>query len=226
MRRDVRAPILASILCALLLAPLAVLAYAGPGQRLDSSLLNRLAAHDNGAGHALAAAVTALGEPLALVAMLALLVPVGIAAGRSRQAVAAVVLVLGASLTTQLLKHLLAQPRLQEVLVGYAHPWSDSFPSGHTTAAASIAVAALLVVPPRLRGVVAVAGAAFTTAMGIAVVVLEWHFPSDVLGGLLVVGSWSFAVIAALRLIRPRGPAKPPREEGETASGRFAVSLQ
>ena len=60
----------------------------------------------------------------------------------------------------------------------------------------------------------------------IAVVVIQWHYPSDVVGGILVVSSWTFAVIAGLRLLRPRGSDGPPRERRETASGRFAVSLQ
>ncbi|MBS1878708.1 MAG: phosphatase PAP2 family protein [Actinobacteria bacterium] len=227
MRRDVRDPILASVACALLLAPLVAAAYGvGAGRRLDASVLNRFAAHDGSVGHTLAAAVVALGEPVALLGMLALLVTVGLLAGRTRETIAAVVLVLGANVTTQLLKQLLAHPRLQEAVVGSGHPWPDSFPSGHTTAAASIAVAALLVVPPRLRAATALAGAAFTVAMGIAVLVLQWHFPSDVLGALLVVGSWAFAVIAALRLVRPRGPDSPPRGKSETASGQFAVSLR
>ena len=116
---------------------------------------------------------------------------------------------IGAGLTTQVLKQLLTHQGLQERLLGPDHPFVFSFPSGHTTAAASLAVALLLVAPPRMRPAAAAAGIAFTLAMAVAVIVLHWHFPSDVLGGLLVVGSWCFAVIAALRLTRPRRPAPP-----------------
>ncbi|HYC80241.1 MAG TPA: phosphatase PAP2 family protein [Solirubrobacterales bacterium] len=227
MPRDVRNPVLASLACALMLIPVVVLAYAfGPGERLDGSIFSHLAAHDSGAGHALAVGVGSLGDLLPVLAMLALIVTIGLAAGRGRQALAAVVIVVGAGLTTQVLKHLLSHPRFQGEFLGLDHPWANSFPSGHTTAAASLAAALLFVVPPRLRPVAAGLGATFTTAMGIAVVVLQWHYPSDVVGALLVVGSWSFVALAALRLLRPRGPASPPRERRESSSGRFAISLQ
>lgn len=229
MRRDVRDPILASLACALLLLPVVVFAYSvGAGERLDATILRRMAAHDAGATHTVATVITALGEPLALLAILGLLVALGVAVGRSREALAAVVIVAGANLTTQALKHVLTHPRVHQELVGIGigHPWPDAFPSGHTTAAASLAAALVLVAPPRLRLPAAIVGATFTAAMGIAVVVLQWHYPSDVIGGLLVVGSWTFAAIAALRLWRPRRPERPSRDRDETASGQFAVSLR
>src|SRR4051794_32011753 len=131
MPRDVRSAIIASLSCALLLLPVVVGAYGvGPGERLDASIFNRLAAHDSGAVHAISTGVVALGDLLPLVAMLALLVAVGLAFGRTRQAIAAAAIVAGAGLTTQILKQLLAHPRLQEQLVGTGHPWPDSFPSG------------------------------------------------------------------------------------------------
>lgn len=227
MRRDVRNPLLASAACLLLLAPVVVFAYwVAAGERLDATILRRLAVHDGGTIHAVAAAVTALGEPLALLAILALLVALGFAVGRSREALAAAAIVAGANVTTQVLKELLSHPRLQEELVGYGRPWPDAFPSGHTTAAASLAVALLFVVPPRFRFEAAAVGAAFTAAMAVAVVLMSWHYPSDVVGALLVVASWSFAAVAVLRLLRPPRREPAPRERRETGSGEFAVSLR
>lgn len=229
MRRDVRDPLLASLACALLLLPVVVFAYSvGVGERLDATILRRLAAHDAGAVHTVAAAVTALGEPVALLAILGLLVALGVAVGRSREALAAAVIVAGANVTTQALKHVLTHPRVHQELVGIGigHPWPDAFPSGHTTAAASLGVALVLVAPPRLRLPAVIVGATFTAAMGVAVVVLQWHYLSDVVGALLVVASWTFAAIAALRLWRPRRPQRPPRGRDETPSRQFAVSLR
>jgi membrane-associated phospholipid phosphatase len=227
MPRDARAPILASIACALLLAPLALLAYTvGPTAHIDAELLIGLAEHDFGRGHALASFFGHLADPVPTMALLAALLLLGAAVRRGREALAALAVVAGANLTTQILKHALAHPRFQAEFAGFHQPWANAFPSGHATGAASIAVALLFVAPPRLRPLAAGLGAAYAAAVGSSVIVLQWHYPSDVVGALLVVGSWTFAAVAALRLLRPRHPDSPPRERRETASGRFAVSLQ
>jgi len=71
---------------------------------------------------------------------------------------AAVTVVAGANLTTQILKVALAHPRFQSVL-GHDQLGPVAFPSGHTTAAASIAIAFLFVVPHAWRpAVAAIAG--------------------------------------------------------------------
>jgi membrane-associated phospholipid phosphatase len=101
-------------------------------------------------------------------------------------------------------------------------PWSNSFPSGHTTAAASIAVALLLVVPAGYRLLAAGIGAALTAAVALAVVVLGWHYPSDVFGALLVVATWGLCAVAFLRRRQQRDVAirahRPERRQ------RLAVS--
>ena len=52
--------------------------------------------------------------------------------------------------------------------------------------------------------------------------VLGWHYPSDVLGGLLVVGAWGFAALAWLRFRSDRDRASSdPRPR---ARARLAVS--
>ena len=225
MPRDVRTPILASAACALLLAPLALLAYEfGPSMRVDRSILVRLGEHD-GRAHDLASVVAHLADPLPLIAMLATVLAFGIVARRRPETVAALVVVAGANLTTQVLKHLLQHSRF-EISYGFYQPLSEAFPSGHTTAAASLAAALVLVATPRLRPLALLVGVAFTAAVGVAVVVIQWHYPSDVLGGLLVVASWTFAAIAALRWIGPGRRDSAASGEGEAASSRFAVSVQ
>lgn len=224
MRRDVRSLILASIGCALAILPLALLAYeVGPAVHFDDALLRHLAAPEGSARYGLADAFTGLFNVLPYLALVSGMVALGLLARRTRETVAAVAIVAGANLTTQLLKLLLEHPRFAAGL-GFGQPWANSFPSGHTTAAASLAVALTLVVAPRLRPTVAAAGALVTVAVGIGLVVISAHYPSDVLGALLVVASWSFAALAALRTIRPRRPER--RGGSETATGRFAISLQ
>lgn len=61
-----------------------------------------------------------------------------------------------------------------------------SYPSGTVAAAAALMTAVTLVVPPLVRPLVAVAGAAITVGVCAAVIVLRWHFPTDALGGVAV----------------------------------------
>jgi membrane-associated phospholipid phosphatase len=230
VERDVRNLLLAALACLLALAPVAFFAYVvGPTARLDGEVLARFAPHDVGSLHALAAAFGALGDAPAVLLSLGLLVAVGFAAGRRREAVAAAAIVFGAGVTTQVLKQVLAHARHATEMRGYELPWPDSFPSGHTTAAASLAVAALLVVPPRLRPMAAVIGGAFTAAMAFSVVLMQWHYPSDTIGACLVVAAWTCAALATLRAMKPTRPARPPAARRGADPGnrdRFAVSLR
>jgi membrane-associated phospholipid phosphatase len=56
------------------------------------------------------------------------------------------------------------------------------------------------------------------------VVVLGWHYPSDVAGALLVVGAWGFAALAWLRL-RSRRDRAPRTSEHRRPRG-LAVSTE
>nr|WP_297430529.1 phosphatase PAP2 family protein [uncultured Actinotalea sp.] len=122
-------------------------------------------------------------------------------------AVQVAVLMGGANLSTQLLKHVvLDRPDLD---VG--DRLDNALPSGHTTAAASVSVALLLVLPPRFRPVAAVVGVVYTGATGISTLVGQWHRPSDVAAAVLVVGAWA-GVAASLGVrSRPRTDRGPAR---------------
>jgi membrane-associated phospholipid phosphatase len=207
MPRNVKGPLFAAIACAAAIAPLAVLAYSfGPVQRVDVHVMVRLS-RETGLGHALAAALVNLGDLASLLILLAAVCALGWKLGRRREVLAAVVVVAGANLTTQLLKVTLEHARSKAFEHGVGLPWANSFPSGHTTAVASIAVVVLLVVPARHRLAALLAGATLTAAVGFSVVILAWHYPSDVLGGLLVVGAWGFAALAYLRFRTDRDRA-------------------
>ena len=120
---------------------------------------------------------------------LVLVTVVLIAAVRRRWMLAIQVTLLlgGANLTTHLLKaDVFVRPDL-----GGAPSYSNTLPSGHTTAAASVSAALLFVVPPRARPWVAIAGASYTAATGVSTLIGQWHRPSDVLAALFVVLSWS-----------------------------------
>jgi membrane-associated phospholipid phosphatase len=222
MRRSVKAPLFAAIACAAAIAPLAVAAYGfGPVKSVDLRILLHLE-RETGPAHDLAMALVVLGDLAALLVLVAAVCALGLHFGRRREVVAAVIVVAGANLTTQLLKVTLEHARHKAFEHGIELPWPNSFPSGHTTAAASIAVALLLVVPARHRLRAAAVGFLLTAAVGISVVVLAWHYPSDVLGGLLVVATWGFAALAALRL----RPGRDGAVSGARSrpSGTWAVS--
>ena len=110
---------------------------------------------------------------------------------RRRVAVAfgAMLLIVGANLTTQVLKLLVERPQLGIDVERAAA--GNSLPSGHTTVAAAVAVALLLVLPARLRGVGGVVGAVAAAVVGIATLSAGWHRPSDVVAAVLVVGIWA-----------------------------------
>lgn len=123
--------------------------------------------------------------------------------GRGQWAVAAVVVIAGANVTTQLLKRvLLDRPDLGLGTL-------NSLPSGHTTVVASATAAALLVVPPALRAPLALLGAAATTLTGASTIVAGWHRPSDVVAALAVSLLWAAGVSAVVsrRRVRVRGAA-------------------
>jgi membrane-associated phospholipid phosphatase len=139
--------------------------------------------------------VVKVGDLAPQLVLVAAVVAIALARRRWRLAVAAAVLVGGADLTTQLLKHALHQWRF-EPLLGWSQVGPEGFPSGHATTVAALALAFSLVVPARLRPATLAVGAAVTAAVCWAVVVARWHYPSDALGGVLVALTWYFGVAA------------------------------
>jgi membrane-associated phospholipid phosphatase len=143
-------------------------------------------------------------------------------------AFAAASILLGANVTTQLLKPLLAAPRPSSLVGGYQLLPPASWPSGHTTAAMALGLCLVLVAPARLRPAVAVLAAAFAIAVGYSLMATGNHFPSDILGGLLVAATWTLLVIAALVMdehVAGVPSASPPRVSIRAALGPAGVVL-
>ncbi|MDO8106546.1 phosphatase PAP2 family protein [Isoptericola sp. b441] len=111
-------------------------------------------------------------------------------------AVQVAVLVVGANVTTQVLKNYLVRPDL-----GLADRIANSLPSGHTTVAASAGAALVLAVPRRFRAAAAVVAAGYTTVTGVATLIAGWHRPADAVAAVLVVLGWAGLVAA----FGPRG---------------------
>jgi membrane-associated phospholipid phosphatase len=114
----------------------------------------------------------------------------------------AVLLIGGANATAFLLKEFITRPQLGVDMERAAA--GNSLPSGHTAVAASAAIALMLVLPPRARGIGAVLGAAFIAAAGVATMSAGWHRPSDAVAALLVVGAW--ACVAGLFIVAAQRP--------------------
>jgi membrane-associated phospholipid phosphatase len=220
--KSAKAPVVAWLACAVALVLLMLAAYKiGPAQRLDATLLSHLSVREDSSIGWLANMVAHLADPLPLLVMLGAICAFALRRGRPRDAVAALAVVAGANLTTQILKVALAHPRFQPIL-GANQVNSIAFPSGHATAATSIAIALAFVVPWRWRPAAAVLGAGYTFAVACSVLLLTWHYPSDVLGGILVAAGWGFAVLAGLRLTQQRSGSPSPRQ----SASRAAISLK
>jgi membrane-associated phospholipid phosphatase len=165
------------------------------GQRIDEAAVRgRL-------GSAVARA--AAGDLLTTISVgsltLAIAALVGQALLRRRVALALVgaAIVVGSLLTSEVLKHvILTRPPLST-----GGPDHNTFPSGHTTIAFAVGIAATLVAPPRWRRAVAAAAFLFGTSIGIATVAAGWHRPSDVVGAMLVVVGWAAGVVLAVVLV-------------------------
>ncbi len=209
MAKSFKAPLAAWLACAGALLLLALIVFGiDAAQRLDARLLAGIMTPTGEQAGPLVNAVARSADPLFLVLLLALACGIALQRRRPLDAAAAATVVVGANLTSQLLKALLAHPRLQPALLHGEMP-PGSFPSGHATAAASIAIAFAFVVPSSWRPAVGALGACFVVAVDVAVLILAWHYPSDVLAGTLVACGWGFGVLAALRYIETPVAGQP-----------------
>jgi hypothetical protein len=96
--------------------------------------------------------------------------------------------VLGANISTQLLKYVMLE---RPDLVGNPSYWiNNSLPSGHATMAASAVVAVFLVASPRARPAVGVLGALWAGGWGTYLFIEAWHRPSDMIAAYLVAAMW------------------------------------
>ncbi|MFN8173740.1 MAG: phosphatase PAP2 family protein [Solirubrobacteraceae bacterium] len=206
-RRSSRPPFLGALAGAgALVAVWAAAFHSQLAGSLDAATLRGYVGLDRGPVGLLAPPLAHLCDPLPFALLGALLVAVALVRRRPDLALGAGVLLAGASVTTQMLKPLLGAPRAADIL-GPVQVSLSSWPSGHSTAAMSLALAAVLVAPPSRRPLVAAAGGCFAVAVPSAVLVLGWHFPSDVLAGYLVAGTWALAVLAALWALPSRARA-------------------
>jgi hypothetical protein len=174
------------------------------GQRLDATALRGRSALEPRAVHAAARLLTTI-DVASLVLIGGAIVVVAVVRARVHLALGAGALIIGSVLTSELLKHaVLPRPDLGITDPLRAHA---TYPSGHTTVAMSLGIAAMLVAPRRRRLLVAGVAIGYASAIGVAVIATANHRPSDPIGAVFVVTAWT-AVIASL-LVAPDRTCPP-----------------
>ncbi len=203
MLRSSRTALVATLLCAAgLLATVLAVRFLAPVQARDVLAFDSFRRLDGPASSGPLRLIASVGDPLLYVVLGLAAAAVAYARGRHRIAMAIPVLLLATGATTQVLKVVLDEGTLKP----------GSFPSGHATAALTLALCATLAAPARLRPTVIAVGAGLAAAVSYAIVSLGWHSPSDILGGFLVAATLTGAAgVVLLRGEERRGETPPPR---------------
>jgi membrane-associated phospholipid phosphatase len=202
---------LAAACAAALAAGWLVTFHLGFGRWLDAAVLQGFVALRRPAIDPFVQALADVGDAVPMVLLGLALVAWAWAQGRPRVALAVPAVLLGAELTTQVLKPLLADPRLCQCFAD-GRVQVASWPSGHATGAMAVALCAVLVAPPRRRPLVAALGAALAVITSYSLMTMGWHYPSDVLAGFVMATTWALLAVAALRAADARWPARSGRE--------------
>lgn len=155
-------------------------------------------------------------EPLPYACFALALVAAALMRERPRTALAVALVSVTAPSCTELLKPLMAHPHAFGMIA------NASWPSGHSTAAMTLVLCGVIVVPRRLRALVAALGSCFAIAVGFSLLVLAWHMPSDVFAGYLIAGFWSALAVAALYGAERRWPSA----EASLPSRRRTLTLR
>lgn len=222
-------PVLALLAALLSAAAVAALAHfsvsTASGQRFDQLVLSGARADGGPISQWSVGALASVQMPV-IAGVLALAALLTLIRRRAGFLVPLSVLVIGANLTTQALKLAVARDALGPGI----EITPNSFPSGHTTLAATAAAAVLLASGP-LRPLIAILATVWCTGTGIGTVVAGWHRPSDVVGGILVVAAWTFLALGidGLRARRMIGRATPTtgrgRRRARPATGRAEMVI-
>ena len=190
------------------------------GLSLDEHLLAGFAGLERPRVEAVAEPVASLFDPGGFAILALGLVGVALARRRVRLAVVVAVVLAAANVTTQALKQ-----GLPTGLTGDIGPGVGSWPSGHTTAAMVVALCAVLVSAPRWRPVVAAAGGLLAIAVVYSLLILQRHYPSDIVGGYLVAACWTAIGVAALNGTRsPAAQARAAAARVRTVVGVAAAA--
>jgi membrane-associated phospholipid phosphatase len=186
--------------------------HVGLAARADVSVLNGFIGLSHGHTRELAYRIARLCSPDPYVYLAAVPVLVALLRRRPLVALAIIAILIGANATTELLKPLLASARPAPPPDSLLPIARGSWPSGHATAAMSLALCCMIAAPARIRPWVTALGAVFAVAVSYSFLSLEWHYPSDVCAGYLIATVWTLLGVAALLAVHERRvPAEEPR---------------
>jgi membrane-associated phospholipid phosphatase len=186
-------------------------------QRVDLHVLEGLMHRRTPERASLATDLVHLFNPQPYAVLVAALVVGALAAGRVRTGLVVGAAIAGANVTTQLLKPALA---VQRPYPADHYMAAAAWPSGHTTAVVSLLLGLVIVLPPRLRPPVAVLGGGLALLALGSIVLVGAHYPSDVLGGVLVASAWSAVALAVSGSGRAATAARPrPLPRSRRATG-------
>ena len=226
-RRPLVAPV---VLLGILLVAVPAVRYAGEGEggRLDRALAALVAMPDGLVG-AVGEVLADLGDPVPIVVGTALLAAAAWWWRGGRGLALALVAPAAAMITTSLvLKPIVGRTRGHEL----------SFPSGHTTAVAGLAVTAVILVlgtatlTRTARRVVSAALGVLVVVVGVCLVGRGYHYPTDVVGALgvvLVLVPPTALVVDAFAGLGDDGgerarPAGPAGDTADTPTGRLPAA--
>jgi membrane-associated phospholipid phosphatase len=206
--RDGLARLLSGVGLAVVMLILGVVAKTGPVTRFDLSVDQHIAAHDRtGALTALARAATTVATPETVGVGLAIVVPVILLLMRRRlDALKALCMFVGAAALAEIGKKLISEHRPPVSLWAMKADSGASYPSGHATIAAALAVT-LIVVASTVAGrrAAIVLGVLYAVVVAASRVYLADHYLLDVLGSMLCALAAGLVVtgLAALPALQP-----------------------
>lgn len=200
-----------ALMCAVALVALtAVFVETRAGQRLDDAALRgRVVEHPRTQARSDLLLRTISVGSLAFFGIS--LMGVALVRGRWNLAVGVGAVIAGSNVTTQVYKHFVHRPHLLFGVDRLIIPF-NTLPSGHSTVAASLAAALVLVAPVRLRPLAATLGALYACGIAAMTLAAGWHRPSDAVSAFAVVGFWTFGVSGLL--VWFRGTGRPRVSEG------------
>ena len=184
------------------------LAKTGPVARLDLRADRHIATHDRTSMlTTLAKAATTIGAPETVGVGLMIVVPVILLLARRRLDAAKVFCMFaGALALAEIAKKLINEHRPPASLQVIPPDSPQSFPSGHATTAAILAVALIVIATTfTWRATAFVLGGLYAVAVAASRVYLGDHYPADVLGSMLCALAAAFIVtgLAALPALQP-----------------------
>ena len=222
MPRRARLAVIGAIGCVILLALTWYLAhYVGVFKRADVSILSGFLELGRPGLDRWTNRIASLCDPQRYVFLAVIPIVMALVRRRPRVALMLAAVLLAANETTQLLKPLLAAPR---DYVSLSPIGTASWPSGHATAAMSLALCTVIAAPARRRPAVAAAMAAFAIAVSYSFLELGWHYPSDVFGGFLVAATWTLLGVAGLTLYETRRQVRVAPDQARQLHASVSVS--